>query len=110
MSVVREPNPEDAESGSVGREDNEGISVDSGDDIIAGPAVSLVRQEISLGMELPSSLLIDSILLYGPVVCIGDPSCSSSEAMRRGGSDAVVTGQSLSPSYWHLLIKEHASQ
>lgn len=87
MSVVREPRPEDCESGSVGREGNEGISVESGDDIIAGPAVSLVVQETSLGMELPSSLLIDSIHLYGPVVWIGDPCCSSFEAMRRDGSD-----------------------
>lgn len=41
VSVEREPKPDDTESRSVGREGIEGISVESGDAIIAGPAVSV---------------------------------------------------------------------
>lgn len=41
-SAVRDPKPDDDESGSVGSEGSDGTSVESGDDITAGPAVSLV--------------------------------------------------------------------
>ena len=86
VSVVREPIPDDTESMSVGREGNEGVSVESGDDIIAGPTVSVVVQETSLGMKLPSSLLIDSILVYVSGVCVEDPCCSTFGATKRKAS------------------------
>lgn len=102
VSVESDPKPDDAESGSVGSEGSDGTSVESGEDITAGPAVSLVVQEIILGTELPLSLslLKYSFRVWVSAARVEDSHCSNFEPVSREETGKPgATGTSLSASF-----------